>query len=234
MPYEYKEFTERHRPHIHPPGATLFVTFRLADSIPQPVLRVYQAKKEWLQAEEERLHKLRLADDSPELAAHAERLRQFQREWFKQFEDILDAADTGPTWLKDEHVAKIVADALRWRDGKVYRLDAYCVMSNHVHAVFAPYLSEASLQAKLTEDGLRFESDEPPLDVIMHSLKSWTANQANALLERSGQFWEHESYDHVVRDDAEFDRIVNYVLRNPVKAGLVQDWQEWRWSWKRT
>ena len=78
-----------------------------------------------------------------------------------------------------------------------------------------------------------FESEDPPLNIIMHSLKSWTANQANGLLGRNGQFWEHESYDHVVRSDEEFHRVVNYVLNNPVKAGLVRDWREWRWSWKR-
>lgn len=106
-------------------------------------------------------------------------------------------------------------------------------MSNHAHAVFAPFLSEADLRAKQTDEGLLYESKEPPLDVIMHSLKSWTANQANAALGRGGQFWQHESYDHVVRDDGEFDRIVNYVLNNPVKAGLVKEWKEWRWSWRR-
>ena len=233
MPYIYKERTERHRPHIHPPGATLFVTFRLANSIPKATIRTYQAKKDWLTAEDGRLKKRRLDDDSPELVAHQERLRQFYREWFKKFEDILDAAECGPTWLKADEVATMVADALHWRDGKVYRLDAYCIMSNHVHAVFAPYLSEKSLRPMQTENGLRYESEEPPLDVIMHSLKSWTANQANALLNRSGEFWQHESYDHVVRNDEEFDRIVNYVLQNPVKAGLVNHWQEWRWSWKR-
>ncbi len=61
------------RPHYHPPGATLFVTFRLADSIPQATIRVYQAEKDWLAAEEERLRKLRLADNSPELSAHEAR-----------------------------------------------------------------------------------------------------------------------------------------------------------------
>ncbi len=116
----------------------------------------------------------------------------------------MHAEQCGPTWLKDERVATVVADALHWRDGQGYRLDAYCIMSNHVHAVFAPYLSEASLQPGQTEDGLLYESEEPPLDVIMHSLKSWTAQQANAVLGRNGQFWQHESYDHVVRDDAEF------------------------------
>jgi REP element-mobilizing transposase RayT len=234
MPYIYKELTERHRPHFHPPGATLFLTFRLANSIPQGTLRLYHSEKDWLDGEAMRLPKLRLKDDSPELAAHEERLRQFHRNWFMRFEEILHKAETGPTWLKDERVAALVADALHWRDGRVYRLDTYFIMSNHVHTVFAPHLSESSLRGMQTEAGrVIFESEDPPLDIIMHSLKSWTASQANRLLGRSGQFWEHESYDHVVRGDEEFHRIVNYVLNNPVKAGLVRDWREWRWSWKR-
>lgn len=234
MPYIYKELTQRHRPHFHPPGATLFLTFRLANSIPQAALRLYHSEKVWLDAEATRLRKLRLKGDSAELAAHEERFRQFHRRWFTRFEGILHKAETGPTWLKDARVATLVADALHWRDGRVYRLDTYCIMSNHVHTVFAPHLSESSLQEKQTEAGrVIFNCEDAPLDVIMHSLKSWTANKANGLLGRSGQFWEHESYDHVVRSDEEFHRIVNYVLNNPVKAGLVRDWREWRWSWKR-
>lgn len=46
-------------------------------------------------------------------------------------------------------------------------------------------------------------STEPPLGVIMHSLKSYTANESNKLLKRSGAFWEAESYDHVIRDERE-------------------------------
>src|SRR2546422_849424 len=140
MPYVYKEFTERHRPHFHPPGATLFVTFRLAGSVPQAVIRAYGAKKEWFNAEEERLRKLRLTDETPELAAHEERLRQFHHEWFGKFEAVLHEEKCGPTWLKDEAVAGVVADALHWREGRVYRLDAYCIMSTHVHAVSPPFL----------------------------------------------------------------------------------------------
>jgi len=234
MPYTYKEVTERRRPHFHPPGATLFVTFRLANSIPKAILSLYRKEKVWLDSEARRLQKLRLTEDSPELRRHEERLMEFHRQWFKRFEDILHKAENGPTWLKDERVAALVADALRWRDGSVYRLDTYCIMSNHVHVVFMPHLSEASLREKKTNDNKVFyESNDAPLDVIMHSLKSWTANEANALLERRGQFWEHESYDHVVRNDEEFHRIVAYVLNNPVKAGLVGDWQDWRWNWKR-
>jgi REP element-mobilizing transposase RayT len=65
----------------------------------------------------------------------------------------------------------------------------------------------------------------------MHSIKRHTAYEANLILNRSGDFWQHESYDHIVRDDAEFERIVKYVLYNPVKADLVKEQADWKWSY---
>jgi len=103
-------------------------------------------------------------------------------------------------------------------------------MSNHVHAVFAPFLIAAELRESRSFRSVSFLSENPPLDVIMKSLKGYTAWEANRVLGRKGTFWEQESYDHVVRDDAEFHRIINYVLNNPVKAGLVSDWRQWKWS----
>ena len=69
------------------------------------------------------------------------------------------------------------------------------------------------------------------MSVIMHSLKGRSAIQANPLLNRQGEFWQHENYDHVVRDEAEKNRIITYILYNPVKAGFTQDWQAWPWSY---
>jgi REP element-mobilizing transposase RayT len=229
----YKESTERNLPHFHPPGATLFVTFRLAAAIPKSVLQLYYAKKNWFQEETERIAGLKVRDDSPEMQAYTKKLREFHRHWFAKFERVLHTAETGPTWLADERAAKVVADALHYRDGKVLRLDAYCIMSNHVHAVFSPFLAERDLREIRSPLGLLFVSKNPPPNAIMKSLKGYSAWDANRVLDRKGTFWEKESYDHVVRDDQEFDRIVKYVLNNPVKAGLVKDWQQWQWSYLR-
>jgi len=67
----------------------------------------------------------------------------------------------------------------------------------------------------------------------MHSLKGFTATQANRVLRRKGEFWGHESYDHFVRNENELGRIIRYVLNNPVKAGLAARWQDWPWSYSR-
>ena len=64
----------------------------------------------------------------------------------------------------------------------------------------------------------------------MHSISSYTANECNKLLGRSGAFWEDESYDHCPRDGTEVVRIVEYLEMNPVKAGLVSKPEDWPFS----
>jgi REP element-mobilizing transposase RayT len=103
-------------------------------------------------------------------------------------------------------LAKIVADSLLYFDGLRYDLYAWCVMPNHVHVVFRP----------LSNYGL---------GDILHSWKSFSAKEINRALGTSGEFWQREFYDHLVRNQEEFERITQYVADNPAKAGL----EDWRW-----
>jgi hypothetical protein len=65
----------------------------------------------------------------------------------------------------------------------------------------------------------------------MKSLKGYTAHEVNRLLGRTGvPFWQRESYDHWVRDQPEWQKIVAYIENNPVKAGLVSRAEDYRWS----
>ena len=229
--FDYKPFYRRNLPHIQPPGATFFVTFHLAGSLPRAVLQQWKTEK--CQLEAENLHLLKSqnvshveADEDITFEQKQEH-REWKRQWFRKFEKTLDDAQGGPLWLKNEQIAKEVAESLHYRDGKVYRLDAYCIMANHVHVVLAPLAIQPSEEAQT--NSLRYNT----LSSIMQSLKGYTARKANRLLGRSGAFWHHESYDHSVRDTSEWQRVVTYVLNNPVKAGLIKDWQKWRWSYYR-
>ena len=203
----YKSFYRRNLPHIQPVNAALFVTFRLAGSLPEDVLA--------RMAEDRLLLERKLKKDSVDSQA---RSRQLARRYFATLEACLDNARCGPTWLAEPRIADIVAEALQYRDGKSYRLDAYSIMPNHVHSVFAP---------------LRENNEPKALSSIMHSLKRNTSRRANLVLHRSGAFWEHEGFDHYIRNEAEFKRVIKYVLENPVKAGLVTVWQEWPWNYVR-
>ena len=86
-------------------------------------------------------------------------------------------------------------------------------MPNHVHLVF--HLKENSRS----------------VDKIMHSIKRYSARESNKILQREGSFWQSESYDHIVRDEDELERIIKYVLMNPVKAKLVEKWEDWEYSY---
>lgn len=195
----FREYYKRRLPHIQIAGATYFITFRLANSLPREAL-------DKLTEERQRINKL---PESQKESAH--------RAWFTKYDDSLDQALHGNLFLKNEQVADMVAESLRFRDGKIYDLISYCIMLNHVHLVCTPLEKLAGIYFGLTE--------------ILHSLKRHTAREANKILQRSSAFWQDESYDHFIRDDAEWERIVKYVLYNPVKAGLVKEQNDWKWSY---
>ncbi len=225
---DYKQFSERHRPHIHPPDSILFVTYRLAGSIPRATVREYKAKKEWLAGQLSIVSNEARKRDTPESKRWLEQVENFNRDWFVKFEDFMHKANNGPMWMKDERVAEAVAVSLQKLNGDAYRLDAHCVMSNHVHAVFKPILSQRELRESLDDDGRPiFTSEHPSLSRIMQSLKGGSSRECNRILSRTGQFWEHESFDRVVRA-SNFYQTIKYVLNNPVKAGLAREWREWR------
>lgn len=116
----------------------------------------------------------------------------------------------GPRWLADAQIAEMVASAILFGDPERYRLRAWVIMPDHVHVVIDPKVA---------------------LSEITHWLKGRTARKANRILARYGRpFWQNESFDHWIRSDAEFCKIVDYVENNPVRAGLVRRTEDWRWS----
>src|SRR5207247_10448346 len=115
-------------------------------SIPKATVREYKAKKEWLDKELSRMYQSTQGSSKQEISDWRERIDKFTRDWFMRFGDILHRANTGPMWMQDERVAEKVADSLHRLDGDAYNLDAFSVMSNHVHPVFKPFLSEQELE----------------------------------------------------------------------------------------
>ena len=59
----------------------------------------------------------------------------------------------------------------------------------------------------------------PNLAEILHSWKSFNANELNRRLGRTGQLWQHESYDHIVRNEPAMHAIRRYIRDNPKVAG---------------
>ena len=124
-------------------------------------------------------------------------------------EDRALARSPEPLWLQDPRIARQVVRTLSDGEPRLYELQ-WVVMPNHVHVLLLPHTA---------------------LREITQWIKGRTAPEANRLLGRSGQsFWQHESYDHWVRNEKEFNRIVRYIEANPVSAGLSRNPKDWPWS----
>lgn len=228
---KYQAQYRRKLPHYQPIRAKLFITYRLAGSLPESVIEKLRQERE---QKERELAKIKDIEERRQLRA------EFQRRWFAKYDNYLDRAETGPKWLTDPRIAKLVYDSIRYREGKVYDLDCLTIMSNHVHQVIEPLPAAVGQVDNLSKNvgqvaNLPFNGQDAilPYSVskIMHSLKRYTGRRANLILGREGQFWQDESYDHVVRNEKEYERIIWYILNNPVKAGLVDSWEKWAWSY---
>ena len=206
MQHENMIFYRRRLPHYQPSGASFHLSFRLAGSLPRHKV------VELMDAQEALLHQARSATDESQ---RKQQLEEAGDVYFRKFDDLLDKADEGPRWLQEPEIAAMVASAMSYRDGKQYELLVFCIMPNHVHLI------------------IRVERSDTSLYRILQSLKAYTAREANRILGRSGDFWQHESYDHVVRDGAELERTIYYILNNPVKAGLCRKWNDWAWTYVR-
>ena len=133
----------------------------------------------------------------------------------KELEAWLDSG-VGNCCLSDSRIASIVENALLYFEGRKYHLHAWVIMPNHVHFLFTILPSNS-------------------LKTIIFSLKSYTAQQANRLLTRTGAFWYPDYFDRYIRNAKHYERAVNYIENNPTKAGLCRDAKEWRFcsAWRR-
>lgn len=177
-------YSRGYLPHFDEPDRIQFITYRLADSMPQAFL-----------------------DNADEALRRGEITEAGRR---KRIEYYLDRG-RGECWLKDPAIAELVEGSLRHFAGERYRLLAWCVMPNHVHA--------------LAEMIVGF-----PLADVVQNWKSYTAHEMNRMLGRRGRVWQPEGFDRYIRDEKHFNRVLGYIEENPQNAGLVVDAKDWAWS----
>jgi len=170
-------------PHWEQGSVWYFITFRLADSLPDAVVQELKVARDlW-----RKNHDLNnLTQDER---------KEYYRLFSDHYESLLNAGN-GSCVLRDPANATIVDNALRHFAGQRYELDEYVIMPNHVHVLVKPFAGHR-------------------LADITHSWKSFTANQINQRLGKTGQLWQHESYDHIVRNEQAMDAIRQYIRANP-------------------
>ena len=182
-------------PHWTREGSVYSITFHLADSLPKSVLQAWEFERRDIIKTAERMKRSLTPQED----------RRLEKLFSERVETYLDAG-AGECWMRKDDIAAVVADAIQYFDSQRYCLFAWCVMPNQVHVVAQPLAG--------------FE-----LPDIVHSCKSYSAKEANRLIGRTGQFWQAEPYDHLIRNEKDFYHQVEYVLSNPVRAGL----KDWKW-----
>ena len=225
----------RNLPHWELGGATYFITFHLAGSIPLSVINRIRVENETkINQKTAQLGKMSL-----------EQRNELKFEMLLRIDDYLDS-NKNIRYLANPQIANLVQDALLYFavlyvpdlqayknstklkvfDGKNnesadivprFILFNWVIMPNHVHILIQPLVNPKT--------GKYFQ-----LEKILHSIKSYTSTEANKMLGKQGLFWQHESYDHIIRSEEEFYRIWKYINYNPVKAGLCDKGDGWKWG----
>ena len=204
-------FRKRNLPHWDIPAATYFVTACLAGSISAVGLLELSQYRHSLEGRPR-------PDDMEEVEWEIQKHKLI----FDRFDRWLDHKPATRD-LKDRRLAAQVRDSIYHFAEERYDVCAYVVMPSHFHWIFRP-----------KEDWVRtlnsHHVQRGPREIIMHSIKLYTARECNRARGRKGRFWQAESYDHCVRDEAELSRIIEYVEMNPVKANYASSPEEWLFS----
>ncbi|TAF34702.1 MAG: transposase [Cytophagales bacterium] len=182
-------------------GLTLFVTYRLNHSIPLATLDKLRQEYE---ADESAIV-LRYTDQDQK----KEELYKAQKRYFGKFDAYLDQQKEPKYKLTEAKMCDFLMEGIHKMADSYFDLWAFVVMPNHVHLLMS--IAHA----------------EVPFFDILQQHKRLTTLFAQRLYQEKFKLWAHESYDHLVRDQGEFERIVRYMMNNPIKAGWVNNWQEW-------
>ena len=136
-------------------------------------------------------------------------LRLNYKETLKKYDSLLDKPSNNLYHLRNPEIMDICKSSLYFYERKDYTIICYCIMPNHIHFVFELLTKERNVGK------------------IMGSIKKFSGRRANKILKRNGAFWQTENFDRLVRDDIELYFIIKYVLLNPVRTGLVENWNDW-------
>jgi len=194
---------QRSLPHWRQAGCTYFVTFRLADSVPDSVRREWeQEKKQWLERlgicyDGERGH----WREAFQRLSPRERFL-FEQHFNRRVQSCLDRG-MGECHLREPACATVLLEELRRDDGHRHHLGDFVIMPNHVHLLITPIDMEPK----------SFRSTE--LEYILKSIKGASAAACNRLCNRTGSFWQADSYDHIVRSLGQLSAYREYIERNP-------------------
>jgi REP element-mobilizing transposase RayT len=135
------------------------------------------------------------------------------RKHFLEYDNYLDKQNSIEVNLTDTKYADILRECMHYPDGKDYNLICFTIMPTHFHIAFELLPGNRGISK------------------IMQSIKGISARRINEIRKRNGKLWQDESYDRWIRNDIELYFVIKYILENPIKAGFVNNWYEWKYSY---
>jgi type I restriction enzyme R subunit/putative DNA methylase len=187
-------------PHCDYPGLVQFVTFRLADSMPD------SRRGEWE-------HLLKIEDD---------------REKRTRLEEYLDRG-VGECHLRDPRIAQLAEDAMLHFHDEHYELLAWCVMPNHVHVLVHVWQMPLWKMVQSWKRFIATRA-EVVLTERRSPTRREGEKLENAPARRAALQWQREYWDTFMRDEEQQRKAVRYIESNPVKAKLCGAPEAWPFS----
>lgn len=188
---------QRHLPHWRAPGCSYFLTFRLRDSLPDPVVAAMRADaKAWQQ----RLAHAAYQHHSKLPPEEWQAWQDFQQVQLRRLELLLDEGRGECLLRLPEHQQSLV-EALHHFESVRCEMQAYAIMPNHAHVLYRPL-------------------GEHTVENLARSWKRHSSDRVHRRLGRAGPLWQEESFDRLIRDADHYRQAVRYIAKNPLKAGL--------------
>ncbi|MDD2229210.1 MAG: transposase [Candidatus Cloacimonetes bacterium] len=203
------EIIEQHRrflPHFQAAEQIISLTWRLAFTLPSHLINLHAEIQEQLQ-------ELRLQKDSH--LKHQQILTYTKK--IEDYDALLGRCEVSEVSLCKPIIAEMLCTAFKFYDTNLYELHAYCLMPNHIHLLIKPLQNTAG--------------DYHKLSTIVQRLKSYTAKEINHIIGKQGKVWGDDYFDRYIRCQDDYNNTANYILYNPVKAGLVELAENWHYSY---
>lgn len=212
-----KEQYRRNLPHFHKGGQEFFITSKLKGAFPANVLTEYEDKIDFLKSKLENLQKHNAKENE---ISDLKRELHFVRNRHLDMIDTILAKNTSTSInLNLPENEQIMFEAFQFYEGKRLENHAFCVMRNHFHWVMRLFEED--------ENGKKLVSQD-----IMKLIHGVTARKINLIENKIGRtVWKGEAFETTIRNDRHWHNAIMYTINNPVKAGLVADWRDWKGTW---
>ena len=123
---------------------------------------------------------------------------------------ILRGVNKQTIFEEREDGKKFLSTLAEYKNDSGYKIYAYCLMSNHIH--------------------LLMKEEKEPLEIIMRRIGARFVYWYNYKYERTGHLFQDRYKSEAVEDEAYLMNVVRYIHQNPLKAGIVEDIKDYKWS----